>query len=42
MKHLMMITTLAALLAGCTPPEAEAPVEEPEQEIIPLSIALPT
>ncbi|WP_268777977.1 hypothetical protein [Sulfitobacter geojensis] len=42
MKHLMMITSLAALLAGCTPPEVEAPVEEPEQEIIPLSIALPT
>lgn len=42
MKHLVVITTLAVLLAGCTPPEAAVPVEEPEQEIIPLTIALPT
>lgn len=38
MRNLMIITTLAVLLAGCTPPE----VKEPEQEIIPLSIPLPS
>ncbi len=41
MKHFMIIAAFGALLAGCTEPEP-AETSEPEQEIIPLSIKLPS
>lgn len=42
MKNFMIVGVFAVLLAGCTTPEPEkAPEVEPEQKIIPLSIALP-
>ncbi|MCX7559400.1 hypothetical protein OS190_07435 [Sulfitobacter sp. F26204] len=42
MKKFMIVSVVAALLAGCTPPEVAAPEVEEEPPIVPLSIKLPS